>query len=239
MPNQTVFCEWGLNGIKALQDTATVFVIVDVLSFSTAVDVAVSRGAVVHPFPLGDRPAAQKAAGKVGAVLAQPRKAADGQFSLSPKSLMQATPGLKLMLPSPNGSRLTLEVEGRPVLAGCLRNANAVAAAAMALAQGGDIAVIPAGERWPDGTLRPAIEDWLGAGAIVDALALPCSAEARLARSSWQATASDFASIVSESISGRELIEAGFAEDVELALTLNASLTAPLLSKGAYGAFAL
>ena len=48
------------------------------------------------------------------------------------------------------------------MIAGGLRNAAAVAAAA---ARAGDVVgVIAAGERWPDGSLRPAIEDLLGAG---------------------------------------------------------------------------
>jgi len=54
--------EWGLAGIEALRERVAVFVIVDVLSFSTAVDVAVSRGAIVYPFPYGEQVAAQIAA---------------------------------------------------------------------------------------------------------------------------------------------------------------------------------
>jgi len=61
-----VFCEWGLNGIHALADRVDVFVIVDVLSFSTAVDVVVSRGASVYPFPFGDHERAKRAAAELG-----------------------------------------------------------------------------------------------------------------------------------------------------------------------------
>ena len=94
-----VLSEWGMCGVDLLRDRAVVLVIVDVLSFSTAVDVAVSRGAVIYPFPLNDKEAAEAAAKRVGAVLAKPRRAAGGQYSLSPVSLLSAPAGLKLMLP--------------------------------------------------------------------------------------------------------------------------------------------
>ena len=67
----SVLAEWGMAGVEALREQASVLVIVDVLSFSTAVDVAVSRGAAVFPFSYGDKAAAQAAADHVGAALAQ------------------------------------------------------------------------------------------------------------------------------------------------------------------------
>jgi 2-phosphosulfolactate phosphatase len=229
-----VLTEWGMAGVAALRARASVLVIIDVLSFSTAVDVAVSRGASVVPFPYGDADAARAEAARVGAVLAQPRRAAGGQFSLSPVSLLDISAGTKLLLPSPNGSRLSLGGGERPVLAGCLRNAAAVALAAREIAGGGAVAVIAAGERWPDGSLRPAIEDWLGAGAIIHHLDLPCTAEARVARDAFRAAGADVAQLVRDSVSGRELTDGGFAADVDLAVEMEASSCAPMLIDGAY-----
>jgi 2-phosphosulfolactate phosphatase len=42
-------CEWGKRGLDALAP-ADVAIVVDVLSFSTAVDVAAGRGVIVLPF---------------------------------------------------------------------------------------------------------------------------------------------------------------------------------------------
>ena len=226
--------DWGLAGVEALRDRVSVLVIVDVLSFCTAVDVAVARGAVVYPFPYGAEHDARVAADRVGAVLAGPRSFTDDGYSLSPESMATIPNGLRLMLPSPNGSRLSLAGGDTPVMAGCLRNAATVAEAARRLAGGGAIGVIPAGERWPDGSLRPAIEDLLGAGAILHHLDLPCSPEARIARDAWLAAAPDLSRVIRGSMSGLELIEGGFPGDVDVALKVNVSTAAPRLANGAY-----
>jgi len=230
---QPVACEWGLPGIQALRERAAVLVIVDVLSFSTAVDVALARGASVIPFPLGDPALAQAAAENNGALLAAPRRAG-AQFSLSPATLQQLPSGARLLLPSPNGSRLSLEAAPVPVLTACLRNFASVATAAAKLAGSRMIGVIPAGERWPDDTLRPAIEDWCGAGAVIDALDRPMTAEAKVARDAFRAAGHDLPALVRDSLSGRELIERGFAVDVEMATAIGVSAIAPLLVDGAY-----
>ena len=89
-------------------------------------------------------------------------------YSLSPAGLLEIPAGTRLVLPSPNGSTLSLATRGTPTLAGCLRNSRSVAAYAGRL--GRRVAVIPCGERWPDGSLRPAVEDLVGAGTIISRL---------------------------------------------------------------------
>src|SRR5436305_1796168 len=146
-----VRCEWGEAGVRALGPTSDVVVIVDVLSFSTSVDVATARGATVYPYRFKDDSAVQFAR-SVGAILAVERDAAG--LSLSAASLMKIEPGTRLVLPSQNGATLTLMTQGKPTLAGALRNCRAVAIAAARM--GRRIVIVPAGERWEDGTLRPA-----------------------------------------------------------------------------------
>ena len=107
-----ILSEWGISGVEALRGQAAVLVLVDVLSFSTAVDVAVSKGAIVHPFPYGDEVAAQVAADRVGGVLAEPRRSSGNQFSLSPQSLLALPPERILCFrhQTAHGSRLLVAV---------------------------------------------------------------------------------------------------------------------------------
>lgn len=152
-------CEWGEGGLLKLSRTSDVVIIVDVLSFSTCVDIAVARGAAVYPYLWKDD-RAREFATAVDAELAVPR--GTGRYSLSPASYLDISPDTKIVLPSPNGASLSLAASGTITLAGCLRNASAVAEAARRL--GKRIAVIPAGECWDDDSLRPSLEDWARSG---------------------------------------------------------------------------
>lgn len=229
-----IYCEWGMAGIEALRDQVAVLVIVDVLSFSTAVDIALGRGAEVVPLAYGNAMAAERRAEETGALAADPRRAGGGQFSLSPASLLGLSAGQRIVLPSPNGSRLSLSGGKAQVVCAGLRNASSAARCAQALAGEGAIAVIPAGERWPDQSLRPAMEDLIGAGAVIDALVGDRSPEARLALRAYRSIRDQLEQEISGCQSGQELIQRGFAGDVILACQLDASATAPVLQDGIY-----
>ena len=223
-------CEWGIRGHDALAP-ADVVIVVDVLSFATCVDVAVSRGAVILPYPWKDGSAAEFAT-QHHAQLAGSRGRA--RYSLSPATYLDAPPGLRCVLPSPNGATLALRASttGSRVLAGCLRNARAVAEAAATL--GTTFNVCAAGEQWPDGSIRFAIEDWLGAGAILRHLPGPRSAEADVAVAAFDATGASIDDAIRASASGRELSARRFSRDVELAAEVNVSRHVPILNDGAF-----
>ena len=222
--------EWGPMGLRALASEAEVVVVVDVLSFTTAVDVALGRGAVVFPYKWHD--GSERAyAEENDAVLAGPRDG-DG-WSLSPASLAEIPVGTRLVLPSPNGSALAFgaaEAGAAEVVAACLRNAAAVGAA---YADRGDtVAVIAAGERWrgATGPMRVALEDLLGAGAVLAAFDHDdLSPEARAAVATWREAEPDLRARLLDSTSGRELVAGGWADDVELAAHAHVSDVVPRL----------
>lgn len=234
---------WGAEGLEALAPDCSVIVVVDVLRFSTAVSVAVATGSTVFPYRWGDDGAAEFAAAQ-GAVLAGARE--DGPVSLSPTDLMSLPNGSRIVLPSPNGSTLSLrarELGSTFVLAGCLRNASATAARALELASRMPIGVVAAGERWPGSTapLRPSVEDLLGAGAVLAALdpagavsAPACSPEAAAARAAFIDAKPLLLDRLAACASARELTRIGFADDVANAAQLDASGVAAQLVDGAF-----
>jgi 2-phosphosulfolactate phosphatase len=222
--------EWGRQGVPALAGCRT-FIVVDVLSFSTCVAVAAQREVVIFPHrPLPTEAAAFAAS--QGAMLAGGRGA---QYSLSPASLVGAPAGLRLVLPSPNGATICLDADRHGcVLAGCLRNRSVVCQRAALL--GGPFAIIAAGERWADGSLRPGLEDLIGAGAIAAELEGRRSPEAAAAIAAFEAVSSDLLNALEGCSSGRELVERGFSEDVRLAAELDVGTAAPELVDGRFGA---
>lgn len=206
--------DWGPAGVEAV--TAPYVVIVDVLRFTTAVDAAVGRGARVIPSRWKDGDA--------------------GGASLSPVQLSRLGPGDQIVLPSPNGSTCAAIAaeSGATVVAACLRNAGAVAAWLNEVTS--EVAVIACGERWPDGSLRPALEDLLGAGAVIAGLHGMRSPEAAAAAAAAAASAAmgDRAAAVRSCASGLELVARGWDDDVAFACQEGVSTTVPVLVDGAF-----
>ncbi|MCX4751208.1 2-phosphosulfolactate phosphatase [Kitasatospora sp. NBC_01287] len=233
--------DWGPTGAQQLAENAACLVVVDVLSFTTSVTVAVEAGTQVFPYAWRDETASAFAQART-AVLAAGRRAATSTspWSLSPAALRQAPFTPRLVLPSPNGSAIAAAAGDSTVVAGCLRNATAVGRWLARHRYGTaerPVVVIAAGERWPDGTLRPALEDLLGAGAIIAELGSqgvgPLSPEAAAARACFTQT-SDVSAAVAACSSGIELIRSGFADDVAVATELDASTIVPVLTDGAF-----
>lgn len=228
--------DWAVQGADAIADDVDVAVIVDVLSFTTTLTVAVDVGTAVLPYRWNDETAADYAR-EHHAVLAVGRsQAGSGQISLSPTNLRVAAPA-RLVLPSPNGSMTATHLGSRSgaCVGAALRNATAVAdwIAGRYADQMCSVAVIAAGERWPDGSLRPAVEDLWGAGAVIAALRARgwggCSPEAGLAGAAWGAVAADVLPAMAACASGRELASNGYAEDITIAAEVDSSTSVPLL----------
>jgi 2-phosphosulfolactate phosphatase len=234
------FCfDWALAGASALTADARpddVAVVVDVLSFTTTLTVALERGITVHPFPWAAAEAPAYAA-RHGAVLARGRREglASGEISLSPASFENATGVERVVLPSPNGSSIAFALADTcvTVVGASLRNASAVAA--WVAARGGRVSVVAAGERWPDGSLRPAVEDLWGAGAVLAALGRDgASPEARAAAAAYDAVRGELSTALPACVSGRELVDGGFGRDVDLAAAVDVSRVVPMLRDGAF-----
>ncbi|MFD9050693.1 2-phosphosulfolactate phosphatase [Streptomyces zaomyceticus] len=237
----TVSFGWGPVEARVLAPSAACVVVVDVLSFTTAVGVAVEAGAAVHPYRWRDATAVAYATA-VGASLAVGRREATPEhpWTLSPAALRAAPMPPRLVLPSPNGSTIAAAAGAATVVAASLRNHSAVVRWLTDHGYGSaerPLAVIAAGERWPDGSLRPALEDLLGAGAVLAGLratgAHTLTPEATAAATLWSATEDPVAALHGCD-SGRELYENGFPQDVAVAAETDTSTTVPVLVDGAF-----
>jgi 2-phosphosulfolactate phosphatase len=123
---------------------------------------------------------------------------------------------------------------GAVVLLGCLRNAGAVADAVLDIqrrrGERTSIAVIAAGElagRGPDAPLRFAVEDQLGAGAVIDALGAlgldHTSPESAAACESFRGLRGAVRHLLTASGSGQELLDRDAREEVLNAAAVDAA----------------
>ncbi|MDU2731491.1 2-phosphosulfolactate phosphatase [Pantoea sp.] len=209
--------EWGLSAVEHLAREVDCAVIVDVMSFSTCVSLAVDNGARIYPYPWKD-----ESARKIGAKTASPdRRFSDKGYSLSPVSIQRISEGESLVLPSPNGSAISFRARDAAitVFSGCFRNLSATAEACSGFRR---VLVVPCGERWPDGSIRPSVEDYAAAGGIIAAMGRgSCSPEAQSAIAAWHFYQTQNLLPLHECSSALELQQRGFNEDIALCLEVD------------------
>ena len=223
--------EWGPFSATAL--TPPTVVVVDVLRFTTAVEAGTSQGASIYPYRWLDD-SVHEFARSIGAIAANdsdPRG-----LSLSPRSLLTLRPDEMVVLPSPNGSICSVLAAqtGATVVAACLRNASAIGRTLRD--RNGAITVIACGELWQDGSLRPSLEDLLGAGAVLSHLGGTPSPEACSAIAAWRDAERSVGERLATCFSGQELISRGLTDDVAYASEVDASAVVPILEDGAFRA---
>lgn len=239
-PPEAVHVEWGPIGARLAAERGHAVIVVDVLSFSTTLTVAAERGidTWVYSGPelqrLGGAEAVARSLRATSTVSRRRSGAAD--LSLSPAALLAAPPMRAALFTSLNGAHAVSAADSCPWLAvGCLRNRSAVARLAAAwLRESPDrrLTVVACGERWSSVSsqegLRPALEDWIGAGAIVGGLlqvGVSASPEAHAAAAAFAAfDLGGFPRLVS----ARELIATGYADDVELAVSVDVTRRVPV-----------
>ena len=228
--------DWGRHGTQQAAERGDVLVIVDVLSFSTAATTATYYGGIIYPCTQDEDIAAF--AQHVGGVAAVQRRNVPekGRFSLSPSTFVDIESETRVVLASPNGATCSRYACQVPCLfVGALVNAQAVAVAVSQVVeeQRLNVTVIACGERWrtptEDGTLRVAVEDYLGAGAILSYLQLEKSPEARVCEGAFLHIRNDLSNVLWECESGCELREKGFGGDVQHAAQLNMYDVAPIM----------
>lgn len=233
--------EWGPRGAREASERGDIVIIVDVLSFSSTVVTAVEHGALIYPFPSPINEQAHKYAAALNAQMVWGRAEGlkFGGHSLSPLTFQPSDKGQSFVMCSLNGAACSWIASRVPaLLIGCLLNATAVAKHADELSRKLDtpVTVIPCGEKWSDAlsnenNMRPGIEDYLGAGAILSRLDGSKSPEAQVCIAAFEASRDRIKELIWDCGSGRELRERGFESDVEYCSQVDISSVVPILQE--------
>lgn len=238
---KSLICDfhWGRSGAIRASENSEIVVIVDVLSFSTTVAYAVKQGAFIYPLALGDDPT--DLIKKYIAEAAVPRMDVPdkGRFSLSPLTYMGIEKNTRVVLPALNGGTCCKLAQGNSntILIGALVNAQSIGRHIMSLLNKSNvvktITVVACGERFKrlnsDGGIRFAIEDYLGAGAILSWLNSNKTPEAEVCEEALKHNQVNLERVIWDCESSGELREIGFGDDVKLASQLNAFEVVPVM----------
>jgi 2-phosphosulfolactate phosphatase len=180
---------------------------------------------------------AERVGGEVASHSLRPYDSVPHRFTLSPHSYVGVKAGTRVVLPSPNGSTCCqYGARAAALFVGALVNAEAVGGAvSYLLTAAGQLnaTILACGERWRDpdeeGVMRFALEDYLGAGAVLSTLLFPQTIEAQACAATFQAMQDRLEAALWECESGQELRAKGLGEDVRYAARLNILTTAPML----------
>ncbi len=101
------------------------------------------------------------------------------------------------------------------------------------------ITIIACGEQWAEvredeNAFRPALEDYLGAGAILSYVEQAMSPDASVCRAAFRGMAGFVEELIWECLSGKELRHKGLEEDVRFSSRLDAYTVVPVLRDGAF-----
>ncbi|HKK21268.1 MAG TPA: 2-phosphosulfolactate phosphatase, partial [candidate division Zixibacteria bacterium] len=161
-----------------------------------------------------------------------------GKFSLSPLTFTEVDAGTRVVLYSLNGGSCSEAASTSPhLLLGSLINAEAAAERALRLSNenGKGISVIACGEQVSrpahEDDFRSAVEDLLGAGAVLAHITGAKSPEAMVCEGAFRHHKKNLISLLWESESGLELRERGFGDDVKYAAQLNKIVSVPVLKQ--------
>lgn len=201
-------------------------VVFDVLRATTTMTAALAAGVQeIRVFP--DTAAVRQTAGEISLhpaplLCGEEKCLAPAGFDLgnSPGAFSQEYAGRTLFMSTTNGTRAILAAQDAAQLfVGALVNASAVAAVLADM--GLDVTLLCAGTNG-----RVAIEDVIGAGAVLSALnreiaTVPGSDTARMAIRLFESSRNDLRSALAEGDGGRNVIAAGLGEDIDFAATVD------------------
>ena len=237
--------DWGVDGMRYALGNNDIVVVVDTLRFSTAVVTAVANGFTIYP--VADRKTGEDLALATGAhVAGKPGRA---KYTISPHSYLNVSDdeNMGVVLFSPNGAACSALVGSDHVaFVGCLLNARSVGEyiTKVARREQVDVTIVAAGEQRAidDGERivyekKPAypvfaVEDYLASGAIIGYSDLERSSEAKVCEISFEGSKDKMEVLLTESFSGRYLVQNGLLDDVTHAIQLNLYDTIPVIKSG-------